>query len=97
MPVTLVRPRILYAWRGPSFTVVHTHGECSDREPLSGYYFREARFLRTLQLRIDGQGPWLCEASSIAPALLSFGYTYPEVAQYGGGGTGGGGEEGRQN
>jgi len=35
MPVTFVRPRILYAWRGPSFVVVNTHGECSDRETLS--------------------------------------------------------------
>jgi glycogen debranching enzyme len=97
MPVTLVRPRILYAWRGPSFVIVSTRGECSDGEPLSGYYFREARFLRTLQLRIDGEEPWLCEAASVAPALLAFVYTYPEVAEYGGGGSGQSGDETPRN
>jgi glycogen debranching enzyme len=93
MPVTLIRPRILYAWRGPSFVIVDMRGECGDGEPLSGYYFREARFLRTLQLRIDGEEPWLCEAASVAPALLTFVYTYPEVAEYGGGGSGQSGDE----
>jgi len=97
MPVTLVRPRILYAWRGPSFVIVNTLGECGDDEPLSGYYFREARFLRTLQLRIDGEEPWLCEAASVSPAVLSFVYAYPEVAEYGGGGSGQSGDETPQN
>jgi glycogen debranching enzyme len=97
MPVTLVRPRVLYGWRGPSFVVVNTRGECGEDEALSGYYFREARFLRTLQLRIDGEPPWLCEAASVAPTLLSFVYTYPEVADYGGGGSGQSGDETPQN
>ena len=97
MAVTLVRPRIVYAWRGPSFVIVDTAGECNDGEPLSGFYFREARFLRTLQLRIDGEQPWLCEAAAVAPALLSFVYTYPEVAEYGGGGSGQSGDETPQN
>jgi hypothetical protein len=97
MPVTLVRPQMLYAWRGPSLVIVDTRGECGDRDALTGYYFREARFLRTLQLRIDGEQPWLCEAASVAPALLSFVYTYPEVAEYGGGGTGQSGDEVPEN
>jgi glycogen debranching enzyme len=97
MPVTLVRPRVLYAWRGPSLLIVDTRGECGESEPLSGYYFREARFLRTLQLRLDGEAPWLCEASSVAPALLTFVYTYPEVAEYGGGGSGQSGDETPRN
>ncbi len=97
MAVTLVRPRILYAWRGPSFVIVNTRGECGDDESLSGYYFREARFLRTLRLRIDGEAPWLCECAEVAPAALSFVYTYPEVAEYGGGGSGQSGDETPQN
>ena len=97
MPVTLVRPRILYAWRGPSLLIVDSRGECGDSEPLSGYYFREARFLRTLQLRFDGEQPWLCEASSVSPALLTFVYTYPEIAEYGGGGSGQSGDETPEN
>src|SRR5207244_2594112 len=51
-------------------------------------YFREARFLRTLRLEIDGDRPWLCEAASIEPDTLSFQYVYPEIAEYGGGGSG---------
>lgn len=97
MPVTLVRPRILYAWQGPSLVITDTKGECGTGEPLSGYYFREARFLRTLQLRIDGEEPWLCEASAAAASMLCFVYTYPEIAEYGGGGTGQSGDEVPQN
>jgi glycogen debranching enzyme len=93
MPVTLVRPRILYAWQGPSLVITDARGGCADGEPLTGYYFRETRFLRTLQLRIDGDEPWLCEASAAAPSVLSFVYTYPEIAEYGGGGTGQSGDD----
>ena len=93
MPVALVRPDILYAWRGPSLLVVNTRGECGDGQPLSGYYFREARFLRTLRLEIDGDAPWLCEAAAIDPTSLAFTYTYPEIKEPGGGGTGQSGDE----
>src|SRR5207302_3390679 len=51
-------------------------------------YFRETRFLRTLRMEIDGEPPWLCEAAAIAPDTLSFAYVYPEIAEYGGGGSG---------
>ena len=93
MPVTFVRPDILYAWKGPSLLVVNTRGECGEDQPFSGYYFREARFLRTLRLEIDGEAPWLCEAASIDPETLAFNLTHPEIKQPGGGGTGQSGDE----
>jgi glycogen debranching enzyme len=93
MTVALVRPQTLYAWKGPSLLVVNMHGECGDDEPLAGYYFRETRFLRTLRLKINGEQSWLCEAASLEPASLAFRYVYPEVAEYGGGGSGQAGDE----
>src|SRR4051812_43733563 len=63
------------------FTHRHPEGECGAREGLTGYYFREARFLRTLRLTVDGERLWLCEGSSVSPAVLSFTYVYPEIAE----------------
>src|SRR5437762_5217575 len=93
MTTALVRPNILYAWKGPSLFIVNTRGDCGDDQTLSGYYFREARFLRTLRLEIDGDRPRLCEAASIESDILSFQYVYPEVAEYGGGGSGQAGDD----
>lgn len=93
MAHTLIRPNLLYAWKGTSLLVVDTSGECAEEVGLCGFYHREARFLRTFRLQIDGRGPWLCEAASVEPELLLFTYTYPEVAQYGGGGSGQSGDE----
>jgi len=83
-----VRPDTLYAWSGQSLLVVNTRGECAEDQRLTGYYFRETRFLRTLQLRINGHAPWPCEASSIAPDTLLFTYVHPEITTPTGGGTG---------
>jgi glycogen debranching enzyme-like protein len=88
MTTTLVRSDILYGGKGPSLFIANTRGECGDDQTLSGHYFREARFLRTLRLEIDRDQPWLCEAATIEPHMLSFSYVYPEVAEYGGGGSG---------
>ena len=94
MPYAVVRPDTLYAWSGPSLLVVNTRGECAEDQRLAGYYFREARFLRILQLRINGHAPWPCEAASIAPDTLAFTYVHPEITTPGGGGTGQAGDEG---
>src|SRR5438876_8988683 len=93
MTTALVRPNILYAWKGPSLFIANTRGECGDDQRLSGYYFREARFLRTLRLEIDGDPPLLCEAAAISPDSRSFNYVYPEIAEYGGGGSGQAGDD----
>jgi glycogen debranching enzyme len=73
--------------------VVNTRGECGEDQRLTGYYFRETRFLRTLQLRVNGHAPWPCEAASIAPDTLAFTYVHPEITEPSGGGTGQAGDE----
>ena len=52
-----IRTRTLYGWKGPSLLIVNTRGECSRDEALSGYYFHETRFLRTLRLVREGAFP----------------------------------------
>jgi glycogen debranching enzyme len=76
-----------YAWRGPSLLVTDERGECGERDQLSGYYFREARHLRTLRLEINGAAPWFCADGSAAHDELDLVYVYPELTQFGGGGT----------
>src|SRR5512145_2788633 len=88
MAVVVVRPDTLHAWKGPSLLVVNTRGECGPDQPLSGYYFREARFLSMLRLEINGERPWLCETASVDPESLAFNFVYPEITEPGGGGTG---------
>ena len=97
MPNAVIRPDILYAWRGTSLLVLNTRGECGADQALAGYYFREARFLRTCRLTLDGEPPWLCEAAAVAPDRLDFTYTYPEVTDYGGGGSGQSGDDELRN
>lgn len=89
----LIRPDILYAWRGPSLLIVSARGAATQDAQLTGYYHREARFLSEARLEVDGQRPWLCEAAIVAPDRLEFTYIYPEVAKYGGGGTGQSGDD----
>ena len=93
MPLAIIRPGQLYAWKGPSLFLVNTRGECGQDEPLSGYYFREARFLRTLRLEVNGRSPWTCEAALPEPDVLAFTYIYPELTEFGGGGSGQSGDE----
>jgi glycogen debranching enzyme len=93
VPLALIRPEQIYAWKGPSLLLVNTRGECGDDDQLSGYYFREARFLRTLRLEINGRSPWPCEATLLEPNALAFTYIYAELAEFGGGGSGQSGDE----
>lgn len=93
MATALVRPEILYAWHGPSLLIVNARGECGSDQSLSGLYFREARYLRTLALRINGTPPWVCEAASAEPNCLALTFVHPEITQPGGGGTGQAGDE----
>jgi glycogen debranching enzyme len=92
MATALIRPRILYAWKGSSLLIVDPAGTCGA-DPLSGYYFREARFLQSLRLEINGRQPWLCECAAVAPDALAFTYAFPELTEFGGGGTGQSGDE----
>lgn len=88
MPQTYVKPDLLYAWHGQSQLIVNTHGDCGEDQPLSGFYFREARHLHTMQLRLNGTTPWLTQAAVGGPTTLLFDYVYPEMHTFGGGGSG---------
>jgi glycogen debranching enzyme len=87
-PITFIRPEQLCAWRGPSLLIVDARGECGARDGLSGFYFRESRFLRTLRPTINGQPPWCCDATSLEPRALQFTFVHPELTEFGGGGSG---------
>ncbi len=93
MTTAQVRPEIQYAWKGPSLLIVNPRGECGQDQPLSGFYYREARCLRTLRLELNGTAPWLCETAAVAPDRLMLTYAYPEIREPGGGGTGQSGDE----
>jgi glycogen debranching enzyme len=93
MPQVYIHPELLYAWHGQSHLIVNSRGDCGDDQTLSGFYFREARHLRTLRLTVDGRAPWLCEAAVEDPTTLHFGYVHPEITDFGGGGTGQSGDE----
>ena len=95
MPVALVRPELLHAWQGPSLLIVDaTRGECGPGLPLSGYYFREARFLSALRLEVNGRAPWLCEAASLATDALALNFVHPEITGPAAGGAQAGDREG---
>lgn len=88
MPLALIRPEQRYAWHGHSLILTDPRGDMCDDLALSGFYFRETRFLRTLRLTLDGNPPWLCESAQSAPNVLEFTYVYPEPDSFGGGGSG---------
>ncbi|NUR21098.1 MAG: hypothetical protein HOQ12_16305 [Gemmatimonadaceae bacterium] len=93
MSQTYVRPELLHAWHGQAQLIVNQRGQCGGDQTLSGFYFREARYLRTLRLTIDGREPWVCEAAVDDPTRLRFDYVHPEMHTFGGGGTGQSGDE----
>ena len=82
-----VRFRHGYAWRGASLLVMDENGESGPHDKLTGYYFREARHLRTLRFEVHGERPWLCAGGSPSQEELAFVYVYPELTNFGGGGT----------
>ena len=84
------RPEIRYAWRGPSVLTVDNSGRCGH-ERLTGYFFRETRYLHDLGVEIDGETPFLCSVAEAGPDVLEFSYVYPPVESQGGGGSGSGG------
>ena len=92
MVSTSIQSDALYAWRGSSLLIVNGRGECND-PPLTGFYYREARFLQTLRVTLNGTAPWLCESSQLEPNRLRFSSVYPELTVFGGGGTGQSGDE----
>ncbi|HEX6588569.1 MAG TPA: glycogen debranching N-terminal domain-containing protein [Longimicrobiales bacterium] len=87
------RDQLRCAWRGPSLVALGRAGWPAD-DALSGYWFRQTRFLSGLRLRLAGRDPDLCSTAEIAPEALEATFIHPEVSAGGGGGTGSGGTPG---
>src|SRR6266545_692359 len=81
-----VRPELSYIWYGPALLITDVHGEAGAHE-LSGFYFRETRFLRTLRLRLDGEEPWTCAMGHPSPEEMLLGLVHPELPGSAGGGS----------
>src|SRR5690606_5234212 len=60
------------------------------RSDLTGWYFRQTRFLARLGLPLAGSPPWLCSLAEAAPHRLELAYPFPPVEWGGGGGSGSG-------
>ncbi|MBA2245256.1 MAG: hypothetical protein H0W11_09890, partial [Gemmatimonadetes bacterium] len=88
------RPDIRYAWRGPSLLVVDTEGRVGA-EYLTGFFFRETRYLSELRLLLNGEAPFPCSIAQVEPNRLETTHIYPPVEQRGGGGSGSGGSSRR--
>lgn len=84
------RPSIRSAWCGNSLLVLDVAGRAGEH-PLTGFFFRQTRFLSTLQFTLNGDSPYLCSLAEPAPAILELTYIYPPVEKGGGGGSGSGG------
>lgn len=89
------RPEIRQGWRGASLVVLDNHGCIGEHPPLSGFFFRETRYLSRLRLQIDGEEPVCASAAEGAQNELEFTYIYPPVETRGGGGSGSGGDHER--
>lgn len=85
-----IRPDIIYAWSGPSLLILDRKGRAGVSH-LTGYYFRETRYLSYLQMLVNGEEPHLCSVARGEHDRLEFSFIYPAVKQRGGGGSGSGG------
>src|SRR5690606_18422662 len=83
------KPGLRLAWCGPSLLALGNDGTCRGRS-VSGFFFREARFLSRFGLEIEGEAPVCCSVASVEPHALEFTYVYPPVEKAGGGGSGSG-------
>ncbi|MGQ0562820.1 MAG: MGH1-like glycoside hydrolase domain-containing protein [Gemmatimonadota bacterium] len=89
-PLATNRPEIRYAWRGAAALVIDTKGS-AGRHPLTGFYFRQCRFLKDLRLSIRDREPYMCSICDVDAAHLELTYIHPEIKAGGGGGSGSGG------
>jgi glycogen debranching enzyme len=78
-------------WRGPALVVVGNDG-WTGAHPLSGFYFRQTRYLRELCLRVNDHALHPCSLAEVSPNTIEATYIFPEVERGDGGGTGSGGE-----
>jgi len=91
-PLASQRPDVHCAWRGPAVLVVQSDGWLGEH-PLSGFFFRQIRYLRALRLRVNDEALYPCSIAESAPNRIEATYIFPEVRRGGGGGSGSGGVE----
>jgi glycogen debranching enzyme len=84
-----IRPNHLHAWLGPALLITN-HEACAGDDNVSGFYFRQARFLRELKFELFGECPHPCSAMQTSANTLEFTFIYPEKK---GGGSDRGGEQ----
>jgi glycogen debranching enzyme len=87
-PLARIRPGQLYGWCGSSLLVVDPEGRIG--EGLTGWYFRQTRFLSALVLELNGAPPFFCSSAEVGPGEIELAYTFPPVEKGGGGGSGSG-------
>src|SRR3954447_20640789 len=94
-PGVHIRPTERHAWHGPALVVTDSRGECgtAEHDGLSGFYFRETRYLSRLRLTVNGRRPWLSAVGRGSQHELTFTWVHPEMAGGTGGGSGSAGEE----
>lgn len=95
LPNAYNRPEIRYVWRGPAVLIVDPQGRCGETA-LTGFFFRETRYLNVLRLQVGGESPFPAGVGEVEPNVLELSFVYPEVKTRGGGGSGSGGSD-RQN
>ncbi len=78
-----------HAWKGSSILIIDQSGEMTG-ETRTGFYYQGVRFLRLLQLRINGERPHLCSLANKTHDSIELAMVYPEVASGGTGGSGSG-------
>ena len=88
-PLAYVRPGIHCAWNGPSLLVTNDSAGVGD-STLSGFYFRETRYLSRLELLLNNERPFCCSTAEVDGSRLEASYVYPPVDVGKGGGSGSG-------
>ncbi|HUF13921.1 MAG TPA: glycogen debranching N-terminal domain-containing protein [Longimicrobiales bacterium] len=91
LPIASEHSGLRYAWRGPSILIVESNGR-AGHHPLTGFFFRQTRFLRDLRLMLADEPPHTCSIAVVGPAELEIAYVFPEVVAGDGGGSGSGGK-----
>src|SRR5688572_22246438 len=87
MGAARLRPNLTLAWCGSCLLIADQFGVVGT-EQLSGYYFRETRFLSRLGFQLSGRTTHLYSIEVPTPHELCVVAIHPELDHFSGGGTG---------
>jgi N-terminal domain of (some) glycogen debranching enzymes len=88
-PLAAIRTDLRYVWRGPSILVLDQCGRAGVH-PLSGFFFRQNRYLRDLHIELFDESPYLCSLAEVTANELELAFVYPPISSGDGGGSGSG-------